>query len=417
MNTGRISEKDIRYSIINLPQLVFEVTDDCNLNCYYCAYGDLYYGYDKREARYMKFSDAKLIIDYLAEFWRNYTTDAETPLTYFGFYGGEPLLNMSFIIEVVEYVESLNLPRTIEYSMTTNAILLDRYMYFLAEKHFHLLISLDGDKDSHGYRVDKGGHNSFDRVISNVRTLKEKYPTYFINNVNFNSVLHNKNSVEGIFNFINNEFGKSPQVSELNNTGIKKDKIEQFNRAYQSKRKSLQESQNNKSLYDKGFLNDPYVYNAMIYIQNYSQNVYKYYDDLFIDPNKINYTPTGTCIPFSRKMFVTVNGKILQCEKIHQNFTLGKVAGNTIELDLKKIAEKQNRYLDKMQQICSLCYNKLSCLQCLFNVDNIEIESSKPICSSFMRKQEFNKYQYNCLKYIKEHHGLYRELVTKMLDD
>lgn len=415
MNTGRISENDIRHNLINLSQLVFEVTDDCNLNCYYCTYGDLYYGYDKREARYMKFRDAKLIIDYLAEFWRNNTTDAETPLTYFGFYGGEPLLNMHFIMEVVEYVESLHLPRKIEYSMTTNAILIDRYMSFLAEKNFHLLISLDGDRDAHGYRVDKGGRNSFDRVISNVKALQEKYPIYFKNNVNFNSVLHIKNSVEGIFNFIYNEFGKSPQISELSDTGIKKDKVEQFHKAYQSKIESLQKSEDNNSLSDKLFLDNPSTYRAKIYIQSQSQNVYKYYDDLFIDKTTINYIPTGTCIPFSRKMFVTVNGKILQCERIHQNFTLGIVTGNTFELDLKAIAENHNHYLDKMQQLCSICHNKSSCLQCLFHID--KIESSKPICKSFMNKQEFIRYQYNCLKYIKKHQGLYRELVTSIMDD
>jgi len=415
MNTGRISENNIRHNLINLPQLVFEVTDDCNLNCYYCAYGDLYYGYDKREAIYMKFSDAKLIIDYLTEFWRNYTTDAETPLTYIGFYGGEPLLNMSFIMEVVEYVESLQLPRKIEYSMTTNAILIDRYMSFLAEKNFHLLISLDGDRDAHAYRVDKGGHNSFDRVISNVRALQEKYPIYFNNNVNFNSVLHNHNSVEGIFNFIYNEFGKSPQISELNDTGIKTDMVEQFNKAYQSKKESLQKFKNNNSLYDRVFLDNPYTYSAMIYIQSHSQNVYNYYDDLFIDPTTINYTPTGTCFPFSRKMFVTINGKILQCERIHHNFALGKITGNAFELDLKAIADNHNHYLDKIQQLCSMCSNNHSCLQCLFNID--KIESSKPKCKSFMNKQEFIKYQYNCLKYIKEHQGLYRELITKAMDD
>ncbi len=31
----------VRYNLINLRQLVFEVTDACNLNCKYCAYSDL----------------------------------------------------------------------------------------------------------------------------------------------------------------------------------------------------------------------------------------------------------------------------------------------------------------------------------------------------------------------------------------
>lgn len=45
----KITEKDIEYNLVNLPQLVFEVTDACNLRCKYCAYSELYEGYDKRE--------------------------------------------------------------------------------------------------------------------------------------------------------------------------------------------------------------------------------------------------------------------------------------------------------------------------------------------------------------------------------
>lgn len=51
MNSGRISGNHVKHNLINLSQLVFEVTDDCNLNCYYCAYGDLYNGYDIRNGK------------------------------------------------------------------------------------------------------------------------------------------------------------------------------------------------------------------------------------------------------------------------------------------------------------------------------------------------------------------------------
>ena len=36
-------------ALANLPQLVFEVTDACNLRCKYCAYGEFYEDYDCRE--------------------------------------------------------------------------------------------------------------------------------------------------------------------------------------------------------------------------------------------------------------------------------------------------------------------------------------------------------------------------------
>ena len=39
-----INKKEIIHNIINLRQLVFEVTDACNLKCKYCGYSDLYEG-------------------------------------------------------------------------------------------------------------------------------------------------------------------------------------------------------------------------------------------------------------------------------------------------------------------------------------------------------------------------------------
>ena len=82
----KISHLDIEYSLANLKQLVFEVTDACNLRCKYCAYADLYEGYDQRENLKLPFQKAKLIIDYLYEYWeKRYCIEVNDPIT-IGFY-------------------------------------------------------------------------------------------------------------------------------------------------------------------------------------------------------------------------------------------------------------------------------------------------------------------------------------------
>ena len=68
-------------------------------------------------------------------------------------------------------------------------------MDYLVEKNFSILISLDGNEVQSAYRVDKHGNSSFSRVVRNVKKLQETYPDYFEKKVNFNSVLHNLNSV------------------------------------------------------------------------------------------------------------------------------------------------------------------------------------------------------------------------------
>lgn len=47
-----IDSRMIRSQLRDLKQIVFEVTDSCNLKCKYCGYGDLYSGYDERTNKY-----------------------------------------------------------------------------------------------------------------------------------------------------------------------------------------------------------------------------------------------------------------------------------------------------------------------------------------------------------------------------
>lgn len=115
MNDRRITAREIERNIVNLRQLTFEVTDCCNLQCQYCGYGELYSGYDERKARYMNFEQIRPIIDYLVSLWQSHHSDSGRPLTYFSFYGGEPLLNMKFIKQVINYVDSLVIERRIAF--------------------------------------------------------------------------------------------------------------------------------------------------------------------------------------------------------------------------------------------------------------------------------------------------------------
>ena len=70
-------------------------------------------------------------------------------------------------------------------------MLLDRYMDYLVEKNFSILISLDGNEVQSAYRVDKHGNSSFSRVVRNVKKTAKKslIPDYFEKKVNFNSVI------------------------------------------------------------------------------------------------------------------------------------------------------------------------------------------------------------------------------------
>lgn len=407
-----VTPQEIESNLVNLKQLTFEVTDACNLQCKYCGFGDLYYGYDRRESKYLPIHKAKLILDYLANIWRAGRTNEETPTTYISFYGGEPLLNMPFIKETVEYVGKMDLHRNFIFSMTTNAMLLDKYMDYLVKKRFRILISLDGDKEAQSYRITKGGENSFDTVFANVKALQEKYPEHFAECVNFNSVLHNRNSVEGTFSFIKDTFGKEPTISELNNSEIREDRRAEYERTYRNKVESIHASENYRKLSKELFMGEPNTNDLLIFLHQYSGNVFKDYNALFIDEGKMKSTPTGTCSPFGKKMFVTVNGKILQCERIDHAFSWGKITEDSVILDVEDVAEGFNAYLKKVRSQCEVCFRRKSCIQCLYYIPDICKSVAK--CHGFMNGENFGRYSSYCLGHLKSNPELYRKLMTEI---
>jgi len=163
----------IEKQLANVRHILFEVTDSCNLKCTYCGYGDIYGNHDQRLESNFPLESAKLFLDYMISHLKSKNNDSIYYNVIISFYGGEPLLNISFIKEIVYYIESINVSNlNFIYNITTNALLLNRYMDFLTKKKFRILISLDGNKFNNSYRVNHSGENSFDRVH---RLTQEKH--------------------------------------------------------------------------------------------------------------------------------------------------------------------------------------------------------------------------------------------------
>lgn len=409
----RINEDDVLQNLQNLTQLTFEVTDACNLRCSYCGYGELYDDYDERTSVKLSFNKCKNIIDYLAKIWTKAPSVSYKQQCLISFYGGEPLLNVPLISEVINYVEQLSdTGREFKYSMTTNAVLLDKYMDFLVNKQFKLLISIDGDEFGHAYRIDHKGKNSFQKVFKNIKTLQKKHPDYFECFVNFNSVLHNKNSVNDIYYFIKKEFNKIPSISEVNSLGIKNEQREKFNKLFLNKQNSINDAPNPAKLIQDLMIKAPIVYRLAAFLRSNSGNMFYDYNHLNIS-NNLNekFVQTGTCSPFGKKIFVTVNGKLLPCERIGQHYFLGMVTETGIELNLDLVASSFNHYLDKLVHQCGSCYRKKGCNVCIFT-DSIDGDSV--YCREFMTSEQFEKFVNQQKELLIKHPWLYKRIMEEV---
>jgi uncharacterized protein len=412
----KIDSKIVKNNLINLKNVVFEVTDACNLQCKYCGYGELYYGYSERKREKLSFNKAVQIINYLTSLWiDNLGSSLIQPFT-LSFYGGEPLLNMHLIREIVLYVENLKnvVGKKFYYNMTTNGILLNRYMDYLAEKKFNLLVSIDGNETNHSYRVDTKGQNSHRQVVENIKLLQQTHPEYFLRHVRFNTVLHNRNSVESAFRYIKDNFGKNTKISPLNNSGIRPEKVEEFLLAYQNINESINNSVDCEALESELFIESPRISQLANFLYHYSGNVFDTYNDLLVNRNKPWVTsPTGTCTPFSKKMFVSVNGKILSCEKVNHEFAWGQVYDDKVDLDMKAIVERFNNYVFRYIRQCRSCAMNDMCKQCVFQIDDINDPDTK--CRSYTNKEAQKRYIQKQLDYMGKHPNLYDKILKKVI--
>ncbi len=394
-----LSGSIIKNNIIQAKQIVFEVTDSCNLRCTYCILGDCYEGFKSEKTKEINQESAVKLLTHII----NLKIQHDSPQLTISFYGGEPLLNMGFIKSIVEIIEGLNSGHklNIVFSLTTNATLLYKNIQYLKDKDFKLMISLDGDSQNSSYRIfRKNSQGSFQEVIQNIDRIKENYPDFFLNNISFNAVLHKRNSVKDIYNFIYNRYHKIPNISELSIDNISPQNEQFFKSIFKSKRESENEYEDSSSKLSEITHNQSTKFYELVdYIKYYSIN--SYVSDI---PSLLNNTkkhfPTNTCIPFSKKIYLTTRNKILPCEKINHKFALGEV-NNDINVNYDEIANSFNVVYKRLANLCQYCYVSRFCGVCMFNIKDLDFSNTyKFSCETFHDEKKMQYKLKNIFSFI-----------------
>lgn len=408
-----ITSSQIKSYFANTPQISFEVTERCNLHCKYCGYGELYNNKGKRFNRNLDINDAICLLKSIKGLWEEGYDATGISNVYVSFYGGEPLLNIRLIKEIVSFIEEYmsGFNRKFIYTMTTNAILLKDHINYLVEKDFHLLISLDGDCYASSYRVYHNGIPAFNDIINNLDFVQLELPQYFDRNISFNSVLSNRSTVKGIIEFIKQKYSKIPTISEINTVGVDENMSDTFQQMYRPKLSYFQEGITTmEGEYD--FINSPQFERIAKYFRMYSPYFFFNYNELlFLCNDKRSKTPTGTCIPFSKKIFLTVDGKIMPCERIGYKYVLGEIKNGTIHLDFPKIADIYNEYYIHIKKVCSKCKDYHGCLNCFFNTGQLESVNAK--CEYFVSKKAFDAMEKEVCDFIRQYPLAYEYIMTK----
>lgn len=410
-NKLRYNAGSIKYQLANTNQVSFEVTDNCNLECEYCIYGKYYINRDKPSGINLDVETAKKVLDYLVNLWDSSLNSSHKKMISIGFYGGEALLNMNFITNIVEYTKIINAKHCyFVYHITTNGVLLDKHISYLVQNNFKLSISLDGCLEADNtYRKFPNGRSAYDMIYNNILLVQSKYPSFFKKNISFLSVLHNMNPVEKIYKNFIEKFDKVPLTIDMDVDSVNPELEVEFKKMQPSKNDIVKNKNNETDIEKEYFVGS--VEDLTDFLFTYSGYVKNNYIELINNKRGISKYPTGTCEAFSRKIFVTARGKLLPCERIGHQFQFGFVNENEFCLDLNKTAERYNNYFDNISTQCSNCYLKNSCGICMFK-QNIESKNIK--CTGFMDYGSISNMFSQNLTYLENNASIYSEILKKI---
>ena len=173
----------------------------CNLDCSYCFFLSkemLYPGSRFRMADDLLDAYVRQLIE----------AHVRSPVVTVAWQGGEPtLMGMEFFRRSVELArEHLRPGQRVEYTIQTNATLLDEEWAALFKEHDFLVgVSIDGPRELHdAYRVNKGGKGSFDQVMAGLGHLQAAGVEW-----NALTTIHAANADHGaeVYRFLRDECG------------------------------------------------------------------------------------------------------------------------------------------------------------------------------------------------------------------
>lgn len=142
-------------------------TKGCNLRCPYC------FEVEKQMGSKPTYPLDDLVHFFIMINWGNRQATGHSPrrndITY---YGGEPLMNMPFIEEVMHATQDLGMGHVLQ----TNGTLLNRASDYLLENLSYILVSVDGTKEAHDKnRKFADGSGSYDLIMRNMGLIKPRF--------------------------------------------------------------------------------------------------------------------------------------------------------------------------------------------------------------------------------------------------
>ncbi len=210
--------------------LCIHICHDCNMRCRYCFADEGAY-HSQRE--FMSEDTAKAAIDFLI------ANSGSRKVLEADFFGGEPLMCLQTIKNVVKYAREQGKKhgKTFLFTTTTNALLLnDEAIEFFNAEMENVVLSIDGRKDVHDLiRKSVNGKGTFDIVIKNIKKFVQSRgnKSYYVRGTFTAKNLDFSNDVIFLAEQGFDSISMEPVVTDIEDLQIKSEHIETINHEYE----------------------------------------------------------------------------------------------------------------------------------------------------------------------------------------
>ena len=169
------------YEIDSTIRLTIFVNEMCNFKCVYC--------YEENNGGEIEYCTLEGVICFLDSL-----IDETTKCIVISWFGGEPLLSVSKIVEFMKNIQLKFNNLIIQSSITTNGFLLDSKVHSLLQSACVNEYQITVDSFEHDmFRKTRSGELSLNRIIENIRAILSSYkPSQIHLRINLNPVIYGR---------------------------------------------------------------------------------------------------------------------------------------------------------------------------------------------------------------------------------
>ncbi len=338
--------------------LILNITERCNLRCRYCSFSGAYEDNRSHSSKVM----SPEVIDAALRWYFGFRGRRELSL---GFYGGEPLTDLSLLKYAVEVAKHLA-PGSVKFRLTTNATMLtEEACRFLIQHDFRLNVSLDGPREVHDrYRVFPDGRGSFDAAWDGLMRLYRMDPGFFGSRVSFNVVAAAPIRLREIGSFM----AENPDIFQDHSVTVSRvnpypsclsDDIlaMETDPSYPRQKAELFGVFRDKMLTGRVFPED--------FVLSFFKSDFMDVHQRVMSDMKETTPSNGQCVPGDPKCFVGTGGDLYMCERVGSSRPIGSVGKG---FDTGAIVQIMRDYDAAFKERCAHCWAIRFCSKCFVTV-------------------------------------------------